>query len=180
MAAEAAIAMDAAVAKRLEDLVAAGDFQSADAICAELLVADGGNAGLWHMRAGLALTAQNWTEAETFYRRAVALAPGAGQPWLGLARAYAGMRELSLSANAAEQALGRQLGPDDTAVAQALVAEDEFARGEDVAARQRLAALIPYYRARCAPRDRPAVLAAFQGIISAMCANDTAMVGGNS
>src|SRR6266702_4708114 len=93
------------ILERIQSHIAAGDFIAADGLCQDLIDADEGNAGLWHMRAGVAAHGKDWTAAEIYYRRAIALAPQAGQPWLGLAKIYVATEDLDLAAPAAAEAI---------------------------------------------------------------------------
>jgi capsular polysaccharide biosynthesis protein len=166
---------ETSIFERIQAHVSAGEWTAADELCGELIAADEGNAGLWHMRGGIAAHGKDWTAAEIYYRKAIALAPQTGQPWLGLAKIYVAIEDLFLAAPAAAEALARGLPPDDEVSACDIVAHGMFQRGEIAEGRAVLAALVPYYRERCAPDTREAVLAAFPGLSAAMCAGDTAL-----
>ncbi|TAK98793.1 MAG: glycosyltransferase family 61 protein [Rhodospirillaceae bacterium] len=159
--------------ERIQAHVAAGAFAAADALCEDLIQADGTNAGLWHMRASIAAQAEDWIVAEIYYRRAIALAPDSGQPWFGLAKVYLATDDLELAAEAANEALKRGIQTGDEVVAHEIAARGKFRRGEVAAGRAEMAGLVPYYQQRCAAPTRDGVLSAFPGLSAAMCAGDT-------
>jgi tetratricopeptide (TPR) repeat protein len=110
----------------------AGDFRSADALCAQVLAQEPGNAGAWHLRGVLAYQTGDIGTAVAMLERAVTIEPHEAMYWsnLGLFRQAAGRVDDAIAAFRHAIALQPDFEQARTNLASALNAKGDFAAAE--------------------------------------------------